>query len=818
MNYSAAIPTPTPITAAELESAILRRLTYDVGKDPAHAVADDWCKALSLVVRDRLVDPWMASTRGTYQSDAKRVYYLSMEFLVGRLLADALSATGMENQARTALERQGQDFDAILASEADAALGNGGLGRLAACFLESMSRLGIAGYGYGIRYEHGLFRQKFRDGYQVEEPEDWLDTGHVWEFERPEVVYDISFGGHVDHDGADGPKWQAGETVLAKAYDTPIAGWDGRHVNTLRLWAAKASETFNLDRFNRGEYVGALEQSALAETITRVLYPNDSTEQGKELRLKQEYFFTSASLQDLIRRYLSGHDDLAKLADHIAIQLNDTHPAIAVPELMRILSDIHGMALTRALEITRGCINYTNHTLLPEALERWPSDLLSRLLPRHLELIHWIDNHHRHEVANSPEPISPDAVAIVDPGSADILMGRLAFVGSSRVNGVSALHTELMKQTVFGDLHCLHPHRIVNQTNGITPRRWLYGCNRPLRSLLMETIGEKWIGDLSHIRELAAHGEDAAFCKAFGAAKRENKVRLAHDVANALGVNVDPDALFDVHIKRIHEYKRQTLNIIETIAHYFAILREPERDWTPRVKIFAGKAAPSYTMAKSIIQLINDVAQRVNSDPIVGDRLKIAFLPNYNVSLAEKIIPAADLSEQISTAGMEASGTGNMKLSLNGALTIGTLDGANVEIREHVGDQNIYIFGLVAKDVSALRSHGFNPRDPIDADPRLAEALEAIAAGEFSATDRDRYRGLADAIYHHDYFMVARDFSAYFEAQRTIDEDFKNTAEWQRRAVANTAQMGWFSSDRTIRGYAQDIWRVAIPGDRELTG
>jgi starch phosphorylase len=810
---------PAPVTPAisaadkrrlsgeDMQRAILDKLSYVVGKDRGAATVKDWSTAVAMAVRDHVVDAWFEATHRGYATHRKRVYYLSMEFLIGRLLNDAVANLGLLGPVREALSGLGLDYDTVLRQESDAALGNGGLGRLAACFMDSMSTLGIPAYGYGIRYEHGLFRQRFHDGWQIEEPEDWLVSGHVWEFERLEVAYPIKFGGHITFDGQGRTFWHADETVKAVAYDTPITGWKGRHVNTLRLWASKPVEVLDLGRFNHGEYVTAAEKTIRAETISRVLYPDDTTQEGKELRLKQEYFFTSASLQDLVRRYMQEYGDIRQIGEHVAIQMNDTHPAIAVAELMRILADDHRLPFPEAFEITRNCLSYTNHTLMPEALERWNVGLFRRILPRHMQIVEWIDYHHLAEVQGRNLPVSLDAIRVIEHGS-EIKMGNLAFIGSHKVNGVSALHTELMKQTVFADFHTLYPDRIVNQTNGITPRRWLYECNPSLTKLLLDAIGDGWVDDLSKIIEVAPLAADAAFRDGFAAAKRTAKVRLADEIERRSGIQVDPSALFDVQIKRIHEYKRQLLNVLETVALYQAIRRTPGAQWTPRVKIFGGKAAPGYHMAKLIIKLANDVGRIINNDPIVGDRLKVVFLPNYNVSLAEQIIPAADLSEQISTAGMEASGTGNMKLALNGALTIGTLDGANVEICEHVGPDNIYIFGLTADTVAEIRRTGYDPRGAIERDPVLKGAIDAIALGEFSPDDRARYHPIVDRLYNTDWFLVTADFPAYFQRQRDVDVDYRDTGRWVERAVLNTANVGWFSSDRTIQGYAKEIWGV----------
>jgi glycogen/starch/alpha-glucan phosphorylases len=817
-STAASLPTPAPrvSTPEALAAEIIERLTYSIGKDAKVAKPHDWMTATILVIRDRIIDRWMESTRETYASGAKRVYYLSLEFLIGRLMRDAVSNLGLIDDMKAALATLGVDFDAVAALEPDAALGNGGLGRLAACFMESMATVGVPAYGYGIRYVHGLFRQQISDGWQVELPETWLAHGNPWEFERRESSYEVGFGGTVDTVGEAGSDtqrciWRPQERVIATAYDTPVVGWRAKRVNTLRLWTAQPIDPILLDAFNAGDHIGALRESNKAEALARVLYPADGTPAGQELRLRQEYFFSSASLQDILRRHLQHHGDLRSLADKVAIQLNDTHPAISVAELMRLLIDIHRMDFDQAWEITRATFGYTNHTLLPEALESWPVPLFERLLPRHMQLVYAINarilRYAWKERGFNDNQIR--AISLIDEaGDRRVRMGNLAFLGSHSINGVSALHTDLMKETVFRDLHALYPERINNKTNGITPRRWLMQCNPGLFNLIREVIGDGFSDDAEALAALDRFADDREFRSLFAAVKRENKVRLANLVARRLSIKVDPSAMFDIQIKRIHEYKRQLLNIIEAVSLYAQIRTHPERDWVPRVKFFAGKAAPSYHNAKLIIKLANDVARVINNDPAVRGLLKIVFVPNYNVSLAEVMVPAADLSEQISTAGMEASGTGNMKFALNGAVTIGTLDGANVEMRQCVGEENIVIFGLTAAEVAARRAEGYDPRPVIEASRDLHQALEAIASGVFSQDDPGRYAGLVQGIHDHDWFMVAADFDAYARAQREVDALFVDEEAWFSRAVRNTAHMGWFSSDRTIRQYAREIWNA----------
>jgi starch phosphorylase len=812
-------PGPAPLPEVDsdvVRDAILAKLTYAVGKNPVVASKRDWFVATVLAVRDRIVERWMASTQATYAAKSKRVYYLSLEFLIGRLLADALTQMNLTAPVREALAELGVDFEELRQIEPDAALGNGGLGRLAACFMESMSTLSIAAYGYGIRYDHGLFRQVIKDGWQQEFPETWLSFGNPWEFERPEVDYPVGFGGFVEtteaEDGLPRHTWKPAETIQAVAYDTPVPGWRGRHVNTLRLWSARAPDALRLDAFNQGDHLGALADRVRAESISKVLYPSDATPAGQELRLRQEYFFVSASLQDLVRRHVRQHGEIRLLPDKVAIQLNDTHPSIAVAELMRILVDLHGVSWEDAWEITTATLSYTNHTLLPEALESWPVPLMERLLPRQMQIIYQINALHLERLRrNGGDDGFASAMSLIDEAHGrHVRMGHLAFVGSHRINGVSALHTDLLRQTLFSGLDRLYPGRIVNKTNGITFRRWLFEANPGLTALLVETVGPKMLDDPSNLHGFAAVCDDPGVQERFAAIRRLKKEALARLIAERVGVRVDPAALFDVQIKRIHEYKRQLLNILETVALYDAIRARPSAGWAPRVKIFAGKAAASYHQAKLIIKLANDVARVVNGDPTVRGLLKVVFLPNYNVSTAEAIIPAADLSEQISTAGMEASGTGNMKLALNGALTIGTLDGANVEIRERVGDENIFIFGMTAEEVEARRRHGIDMTEVVKASPALAQVLDAIGSGVFSPGDPKRYAGIVDAVTRHDHFLVAADFEAYWSRQRDVDTLWADPARWWRTAILNTANMGWFSSDRAIAEYAADIWSVPV--------
>jgi starch phosphorylase len=810
-------PNPRSDDPEILAREIVERLTYRVGKDPTVAKPHDWLQAVVLITRDRAIEYWMNATRTTYLEREKRVYYLSLEFLIGRLMRDAVSNLRLTEPMRAALKLLDVDFDAIAELEADAALGNGGLGRLAACFMESMATVGVPAYGYGIRYRHGLFRQKIENGWQVELPETWLEHGNPWEFDRREAAYEIGFGGRVEFFEANGATerfvWHPAEHVIATAFDTPIVGWRAARVNTLRLWRADPMDPIRLDAFNAGDHIGSLTESNRADALTRVLYPADASPSGQELRLRQEYFFSSASIQDILRRHKQQYDRFDNLAEKVAIQLNDTHPAIGVAELMRLLMDVHRLDFATAWDLTRGTIAYTNHTLLPEALESWPVPLVERLLPRHMQIVYEINGHLLKEakVEHGMSDAEVRNISLIDEtGERRVRMGNLAFAGSHSINGVSALHSELLKKTLFRDFHRMYPDRINNKTNGITPRRWLMQCNPGLAELLRETIGDAYLDDTEALRALESEADNPSFQDAFARVKRLNKDRLARLVRERLHLRVDPNALFDIQIKRIHEYKRQLLNIIEAVALYDQIRSHPEQNWVPRVKFFAGKAAPTYYTAKLIIKLANDVARVINANPTVRDVLKVVFVPNYNVSRAEVMVPAADLSEQISTAGMEASGTGNMKFALNGAITIGTLDGANVEIREQVGEENIVIFGLTTEEVAERRANGYEPRTVIERSPELSQALNAIASGVFSPDDPGRYRELVAGLYQHDWFMVAADFDAYAAAQRRVDDLWSDPSRWWRMAILNTARMGWFSSDRTIRQYAQDIWGISL--------
>jgi starch phosphorylase len=799
----------------DIQRSVSNHLVYTIGKDPYTATDHDWMMAFAHVVRDRLIERWMETQRNYYRHDAKRVYYLSMEFLIGRSLVNSLLNMDIYDACTEALHKLGIELESLRNLEHDAALGNGGLGRLAACFLDSMATLNIPGYGYGIRFEYGMFRQKIENGCQVELPENWLIHDNPWEFPRPEVSYRVRFGGRVmeyqDSSGRRHFDWIEGDVVIAQAYDTPIPGFHNDTVNNLRLWSAKAYEDFDLNRFNLGEYTEAVVGKTLSENISKVLYPNDSSTMNKLLRLKQQYFFVSASLKDIMRRFFTDHDSLSELPDKIAIQLNDTHPAIAIAEMMRLLMDKHQLEWQTAWEITTRIFSYTNHTLLPEALETWPVHIFEQMLPRHLQLIMEINRRFLLMVGHL-HPGDMDILrrlSIIDEANGRrIRMAHLAIVGSHKVNGVSALHSELLRESTFKDFSDFFPGKIINITNGITPRRWLYQSNRGLSRLICDAIGSDWIGDLGKISKLEPLADDSLFQERFSTVKRENKQSLVQLIKYYLNISVDPDTLFDVQVKRIHEYKRQLLNLFRAIALYNRMLDDPSAPCVPRTILIGGKAAPGYVIAKLIIRLINDVSDVIDNDPAVSDRLKIIFIPNYDVTTASDIIPAAELSQQISTAGMEASGTGNMKLALNGALTMGTMDGANVEMQQRIGTDNIFIFGLTTEDIARLDQQGYQPRRCYESDPVLKRVIDMIANGFFSPEDPGRYRVLTDNLLNNDHFKVLADFNSYLAISDQADQVYRDTAEWNRRAILNTARMGYFSSDRTIHEYAKKVWDV----------
>ncbi len=797
------------LSPTDIAGGVDDHLLKTVGVAPAQATPTELMQAVAQVAREQLSRRWVATQARERNEQARRVYYLSMEFLIGRTLGNALAALDLGEGATAAAQQHAQKLEDVADREPDAALGNGGLGRLAACFLDSMATLGLPSFGYGIRYEYGMFAQDIQNGCQVEYPDPWLANGTPWEFPRSGVSYPVRFGGWVEHHG-DKALWRNAAEVAAKAHDMVIPGHGTSKVSTLRLWKAVAPAHIDLHAFNTGDYARAAGVKNEYENISWVLYPNDSTPAGRELRLRQEYFFVAASVQDILGRHLEEHGTLANLADKVAMHLNDTHPAIAVAELMRVLCDEHGMAWATAWGITQRVFSYTNHTLMPEALETWPVALMQHVLPRHLEIIFRI-NQDFLDFAAKFRPGDMGFLArlslIDESGERRVRMANLSIVGSHKVNGVSALHSELLVKTIFADFAALWPDRFTNMTNGVTPRRWLAQANPGLAGLLDRTLGAKWRLDLDQLQALRDQRGNAAFREEFMAIKRANKARLAEHIARTTGIAVDPASLFDVQVKRIHEYKRQLLNLLHVVSRYQAILAHPNAGWVPRTVIFAGKAASSYAMAKNIIRLIHDVGQVVNRDPRVAGLLKVVFIPNYGVSVAEVIMPGADLSEQISTAGTEASGTGNMKLALNGALTIGTDDGANIEIRQNVGDDNIFIFGLKTPEVVSLRAAGYQPMRFYESNPQLKQVLDAIAGGAFSPEEPGRYRGLVDSLlWGGDHYLLLADYGAYVETQLRVDALYRQGGEWASRAIANVAGMGAFSSDRTIREYAQQIW------------
>jgi len=798
---------------SSLKKSLANRLTFSAGKDQYTATPYDWFNVVAYVARDRLMERWMETMRSYYREDTKRVYYLSLEFLMGRSMTNSLINLDIYDECKEALADIGKDINEIEDQENDAGLGNGGLGRLAACFLDSLATLRLPGYGYGIRYEYGMFHQCIENGQQIEHPDNWLRYGNPWEFPRAEVLFPVMFGGHVvdftDEHGKKQHHWVDTTEVMAMAYDTPIPGYATNTVNNMRLWSAKASRDFDLDFFNQGNYVRAVQEKNQSENLSKVLYPNDTTEMGQELRLKQQYFFVSASLQDILNRFMKHHGSFEQLPDKVAIQLNDTHPSVAIPELMRLLLDEYNLDWDHAWKLTADTFSYTNHTLLPEALETWQVDLFESVLPRHMQIIYQINHHFLQEVHHR-YPGNTDIMArmsIIQEGYPKrIRMSHLAIVGSHKVNGVSAIHTELMKKTIFADFHDFYADKIVNVTNGITPRRWLNQANPKLASLLSSKVKGSWVTDLDKLKTIEGFADDEGFRHAFMEAKRANKEHLAGIIYDRLNIELNVDSIFDVQIKRIHEYKRQLLNVLHIIALYNRVRRG--EDTVPRTFLFAGKAAPGYVMAKRIIWLINSVADIINNDPAVRGLIKVVFVPNYDVTTAMDLIPAADLSEQISTAGTEASGTGNMKLSLNGALTIGTLDGANVEIREAVGDENIFTFGKTAEEIIQLRDTGYDPQTYLQSNEALQEVLDMIAGDFFCADEPGRFKSIVDTLTSVDQYFLFADFQSYVECQQQVAAVYTDQQEWARRAIINVANMGRFSSDRTINDYAEKIWNV----------
>ena len=795
--------------------SFVRHVQASLGRDEFSATPWDRYQALCLSVREQLISRWIDTQQTYYQKQSRRVYYLSMEFLLGRALRNTLLNLGIYNEYAEAMADLGFSLTELEELGVEPGLGNGGLGRLAACFLDSMATLELPAYGFGLRYDFGIFRQEFVEGRQIEEPDAWLRLPNPWEIPRPETTVRVRFGGRVqvyaDDVGRLRYRWEDTQDVLAMAYDTPIPGYGNNTVNTLRLWSARGTEDFDLEDFNVGDYVGAVEHKVLAENITKVLYPNDNVYSGKELRFKQQYFLVSATLQDALRRHLVMHPSLDNLAEEAIFQLNDTHPALAIPELMHLLVDEHGLEWKRAWAITTAAMAYTNHTLLPEALEKWPVELFQRLLPRHLQIINEINSKFIEEVRES-FPKDDDLirrVSIYEEGSVKrICMAHLAVVGSCSVNGVAELHTELLKSRVMPDFHRIWPEKFNNKTNGVTQRRWLLSCNPPLAKLITSRIGDGWITDLEQMRQLEPLAEDPSFLAELEAVKLTAKRRAAKRILETCGLELDPNAVFDIQIKRIHEYKRQLLNALHIIHIYLRVKRDPGALQNPHAFIFGGKAAPGYAVAKLQIKLINDIARRINNDKQIEGRLRVLFYPNYNVSAGEVLFPAADISEQISTAGLEASGTGNMKFQLNGALTLGTLDGANVEIARAVGEENICIFGHTVEEVQRLRRDGYDPSAIYRDNPDIAEVLDLLSGDFFSPHEAGLYQPLIDSLLHKDFYLLLADFDAYKTAHQYLDQIYSQREVWNRMALMNIARVGVFSSDRTIRDYADNIWKL----------
>ena len=794
----------------DVKKAIVYKLIFLIGRSPKEASQRDWLNATLYAVRDLVTEGWITTARQSRAEETRRVYYLSMEFLIGRTLSNAMIAEGVYDVAEKALAELNVNLEEIIEKEVDPGLGNGGLGRLAACFMDSLATLAIPAMGYGIRYEYGMFRQKIENGQQVERPDDWLEKGAPWEFMRPSKRFSIDFGGHIYFEDKK-CIWNPAEKVTALAYDQMIPGYKNDSASTLRLWSAHGGELFDLEEFNRGDHLAAVATRSANQNLSRVLYPDDSTWNGRELRLRQEYFLVSASLQDILRRHLRTHGTLNNLADKVAIHLNDTHPALAIPELMRILIDLHGYSWQNAWDVTRRIFSYTCHTLMSEALETWPVEMMAKILPRHLQMIFEINDHFLEYVKTY---VTTDMdfirrVSLIEEGyQRKVRMGWLSVVGSHKVNGVAAIHSDLMVTSTFADFARIYPERFTNVTNGVTPRRWLAVANPKLAALFDQYIGSEWRCDLSQIEKLKAFADKGEFKRAVADIKYDNKVKLAQYVKKTLDIDLDPHALFDVQVKRIHEYKRQMLNVLHIIARYNEMLAHPEKDWQPRVFILAGKAASAYYAAKQTIRLINDVANVINNDERLKGRLKVVFIPNYSVSLAQLIIPAADISEQISLAGTEASGTSNMKFALNGALTLGTLDGANVEILDNVGEDHIFIFGNTVEQVEALRREGYRPFDYYQNDEQLREVIDQIIRGDFSPEEPNRYHSLIQGLQYHDYYQSFADFRSYVEAQKAVDKKYQDRDVWIASTIQNMVNMGFFSSDRTILEYAKNIWKI----------
>ena len=800
-----------------MKKSILNHLRYTLARHPECATKDEWWTATCYAVRDRLLDRFMKTQATHNEKKVRRAYYLSLEYLMGRLLVNNLHNTGLFESTREALSDLGEDFSKIADEEADMGLGNGGLGRLAACFLDSLSTLNLPAIGYGIHYEFGLFRQEFNDGHQIENPDVWMERGCPWEFMRPNLSQKVQLYGKVEHKinskGVFKPDWIDCRVIEGVPYDVGIAGFGGETVNFLRLWDSKSTHEFDLNVFNEGGYVEAVREKAMGETISKVLYPNDSTENGKELRLVQQYFFVSCSIKDIFRRFLSHHNDWSDFVNYNVLQLNDTHPAIAIPELMRLLIDEYDLQWDEAWDITRSCCNYTKHTLLPEALEKWTVPLFEKVLPRHLEIIYEINNRFLEGEVESKWPGDDSKKAelsIIEESQPKMVrMAYLSVVGSTKVNGVAALHTQLLKKNLFSTFHELYPDKLINMTNGITPRRWLFACNPALSELITDKVGDEWPRNLDLLRTISELADDTDFQMRFMGIKRANKVAFSDFVLGDSGIVLDPDSLFDVQIKRLHEYKRQHLNLLHILTLYRRLLNDPDYNMNPRVFIFGAKAAPGYLLAKNIIRAINKVAEKVNDDPRIHGKIKVVFPPNYRITMAEKIIPAADLSEQISTAGKEASGTGNMKLALNGSLTIGTLDGANVEIRDEVGEDNIFIFGHTVEEVEEIKAKEYNPYDYYNSNWELKAVIDWLRSDYFTPGEHDAFAPLCSSwLEGGDPFLCLADYAEYVRVQEDVDKAFSDKKRWAKMAIMNTARVGKFSSDRTISEYSKSIWKL----------